>query len=259
MNIAKQLYDRAAIDLKGATRHAWMRQEKSITEELDGAVREHGMDLVVDFLNDTIRFSESYEGRPPFFGDLFEAINDLRNDDYGDLREKQHLRDSQQFRQNVRNMGEQYFLHAYKIGEDGQSVKLEGSANPGAPYIEEPPTMLEEAMKVHQDKLRYAQKDGDESAATRAQNTIDLIRRDMDRLVPQPQLSPEQLQRQQATDQEYHDSVTKREAEHRAQLRSEPRDYEPNSGGETLYDSLDDEIKSGRDSEGAPLNEWDGE
>ncbi len=210
MNFAKQLYDRAMQDLQGSIKQSFQFQEKPILGEINGILDKFGVDGAVSILNDAISFSQSYSGREVYWGDIFEVLNDLRNDDYPHLQPNEEMRDSTQFQGHARELSQSHQLAMFTTDNDGNATRLDASVHQRPA---EPPSMLEQALSHHKEQLRVAERDGDEAGAHRARSTLDLIQRDIDRQSPaqpqqpQPQVSPEQAARTEAADKEYHESV----------------------------------------------------
>lgn len=184
MNFAKQLYDRALVDLQGTVKHAWIRQEQSITADIDIALKGDGIDNVVDLLNDVITFSLWYDGKPPYYGDLFNAISELR----GDAENPVHPRDSSEFRKQARLMGERNLLHIYKIDpQSGVAERRDGSAyiqENGAESLPEPPSRIQEALDIQQKELDMALRLNDEDGIRSAQMVIKNIEAQLERENP---------------------------------------------------------------------------
>ncbi len=211
MNFAKQLYDRAMVDLQGPVRSSFRYQEKPILGEINACLANFGTEGTVSILNDAIAFSQSYSGREPYWQDVFQVLNELRNEDYPHLRDGQEMRDTGQFQADVKELSNNHQLAMFTVDDSGESKRLDGSVQPRPP---EPPSMLEQALSHHKEQLRVAERDGDEAGAQRARSTLDLIQRDIDRQVSQqpqqqqPQVSPEQA----AADKEYYESEARHDA-----------------------------------------------
>jgi len=192
MKIAQQLFNRALQDMSGSVAHSWRRQEESIKQEIGLILDRDGLDFTIDVLKDAVSFDQTYNGKAPFYGDMFSALGELRTSNVD--------RDSREFRAQVQAMGDRNLMHSYKVGDDGQAIKLDGSAYVQAQGAEQKPMPQEmrdairEALDTANYRLDEAQRNDDQYGISSAQRSIANI----ERQIAQASNPPIQ-QRQQAS------------------------------------------------------------
>ena len=218
--IALHFYHEIEPQIQGTVGQAFGRQYRDVLDHIENTIQTQGPEMASSQLAALASYSQSYSGRSnPFLGDIFVAMNEMVNAEI--------TPGSMEWRLEIQNMSQNHLIRTASVDDEARAV-VHDNAQPNVAEQASHPLMeaLQHNKRELSKEIAYPTEPGKAERLTR---TIGLIERDLQALNPptvkptqpekseksdKPELSPEQLERQQTEDKLVMDSIAAYDAQH---------------------------------------------